>query len=246
MSIRSPRWNSTLCGRLPRLWRLFPWRWRKTAVRPPSRPWRRSSPDRSRRRTLISASTASTREPTVSLVVCCLYPSSSACVLGSPAHIVSWHISFCELHGGFGQSRVFTWVFKKQPHRSFRWHLDANLYEQLSVLSVWNSLKVRFSNAFTSFKSSFKSQPFKLSYSVCVCVFVCMQVEVCFDCVLVLCFVMGNVLQFGEIVHHYFTSVSLSMCLQNVDLIKVELSPLSLPKLSKGCWCRYVQSKASK
>ena len=113
MSIRSPHWNSMLCGRLPRLWRLFPWRWQKTAVRPPSRPWRRSSPDRSRRRTLILALTASTREPTVSLVVCCLYPSSSGCVLGSPAHIVSWHISFCELHGSIGQSRVFTLVFTK-------------------------------------------------------------------------------------------------------------------------------------
>ena len=36
---------------------------------------------------------------------------------------------------------------------------------------------------------------------VCVCVRACTCVEVCFDCVLVLCFVMGYVLQFGKIAH---------------------------------------------
>ena len=37
---------------------------------------------------------------------------------------------------------------------------------------------------------------------VCVCVFVCARsralAEVCFDCVLILCFVMGYVFQFEE------------------------------------------------
>ena len=45
---------------------------------------------------------------------------------------------------------------------------------------------------------------------VCVCVSTCVRAharaEVCLDCVLVLCFVMGYVFQFGEIAHkrvHY-------------------------------------------
>ena len=33
---------------------------------------------------------------------------------------------------------------------------------------------------------------------VCVCVRVCLRAEVCFDCVLVHCFVMGYVLQFKD------------------------------------------------
>ena len=35
----------------------------------------------------------------------------------------------------------------------------------------------------------------------------CVLAEVCFDCVLILCFVMGYVLQFGEMAHkrvHYY------------------------------------------
>ena len=36
---------------------------------------------------------------------------------------------------------------------------------------------------------------------MCACVRACTRAEVCVDCALVLCFVMGYVLQFGEVEH---------------------------------------------
>ena len=52
--------------------------------------------------------------------------------------------------------------------------------------SVWKSLpwQVRSSNTLASYKSSLKSNLFKLSYWLCVCVRACMLGEVCFDLVL--------------------------------------------------------------
>ena len=86
-------------------------------------------------------------------------------------------------------------------------HLVRVVFLLCCTISLEQSLKVRSSNILASFKSSLKSHLFKLSCwlcvwicGVCVCG-VCVHMCKCVFTVLVLCFVMGYVFQFGEIAH---------------------------------------------
>ena len=83
---------------------------------------------------------------------------------------------------------LFFWYFHSLSSLCVCMHLLGQRSFSCAAPSIWNNLpfKVRLSSTPASFKSSFKSHLFKLSYWLCVCV---------------LCFVMGYVLQSADIVH---------------------------------------------
>ena len=86
-----------------------------------------------------------------------------------------WYVHSCQLD--------WTWKFTNQPASyallifpfcllSVHTHLWGEISFSYAASSVWNSrsCKVRSSNTFTSFKSSFKFHLFRLFYWLCVCV----------------------------------------------------------------------------